>query len=328
MENKNGITFKMLLNDYFETHHLRADTRWSYEKVTRTLIDFLGKDVLPADISKIHVHQWRQKVLYEQKLSTWTWNNKVRHMRAIFNHGIKTGLFSQDGKTFENPFYKVVVRQEVKRKKILSRKQMTGLYLVMERHEIMEAQGIWKGGRCALMPARFWLTVLDTLGYTGMRQNQLLNLRMGDILRDEDMIVLQARSSKNHNENRVPVTPVLRDRLYPLMDELELRGMKKTDQLFNVSWFLAGRKAAETRMGVYSIRAFFRRLSRECGYAISPHRFRHTIATELMKLPGSNLKLVKDLLGHSSIHTTLEYVNGDIEGIKEALIKYSGKNKK
>lgn len=325
MANENGITFKMLLNDYFETHHLREDTRWSYEKVIRTFISFIGEDVQPADISKAHVHQWRQKVLYEQKLSTWTWNNKVRHMRAVFNHAIKTGLFIQENKAFENPFYKVVVRQEMKSKKILSSKQMAGLYLVMERHEIMEARGIWKGGRCALMPARFWLTVLDTLRYTGMRQNQLLNLRMGDILRDEDMIVLQARSSKNHNENRVPVTPVLRDRLYPLMDELALRGMKGTDQLFNVSWFFAGRKAAGNRMGVYSIRAFFRRLSRECGYAISPHRFRHTIATELMKLPGGNLKIVKDLLGHSSIHTTLEYVDGDIEGIKEALKKYSGK---
>lgn len=146
MANENRITFTMLLNDYFETHHLREDTRWSYEKVIRTFINFIGEDVQPADISKVHVHQWRQKVLYEQKLSTWTWNNKVRHMRAVFNHAIKTGLFIQEDKTFENPFYKVVVRQEMKSKKILSSKQMAGLYLVMERHEIMEAQGMWKGG--------------------------------------------------------------------------------------------------------------------------------------------------------------------------------------
>ncbi|ELD2659616.1 site-specific integrase [Salmonella enterica] len=325
MADNKTITFEMLLSDYFETHHLREDTRWSYEKVIRTFIKFIGEDVQPEDITKSHVLQWRKKVLYEQQLSTWTWNNKVRHMRAVFNHAIKTGLFPQEEKVSENPFFKAVVRQEVKSKKILSQKQMTGLYLVMERHELMETQGIWRGGRCALMPARFWLTVLDTLRYTGMRQNQLMNLRMGNILRDEDMIVLEARSSKNHNENRVPVTPVLRDRLYPLMDELELRGMKKSDQLFNVSWFFVGREAATTRMGIYSIRAFFRRLSRECGFAVSSHRFRHTIATELVKLPGSNLKIVKDLLGHSSIHTTLEYVDGDIEGIKEALKKYSGK---
>lgn len=320
MADKKMITFEMLIEDYCGSRQLREATIWSYHKVTTTFMNFVGGNVSPEDISRADVHLWRKKVLNEQKLSTWTWNCKVRHMRALFNHGITSGLLNLT----ENPFIKAVVRQEGKSKKILSPKQMTSLYIVMERHEIMESHGLWRG-RCALMPVRFWLTVLDTLRYTGMRQNQLLNLRMGDILRDEEMIVLEARSAKNHNENRVPVTPALRERLYPLMDELELRGMKKEDQLFNVSWFFVGKDAATTRMGIYSIRAFFRRLSRECGFAISPHRFRHTIATELMKQPERNLKIVKDLLGHSSIHTTLEYVAGDIEGIRQALKKYSGK---
>ncbi|STP92312.1 putative integrase [Enterobacter hormaechei] len=64
------------------------------------------------------------------------------------------------------------------------------------------------------------------------------------------------------------------------------------------------------------IRSFFRRLSKECGFAVSPHRFRHTLATELMKAPERNLQLVKDLLGHRSVSTTMEYVelNMDIVG--------------
>lgn len=53
---------------------------------------------------------------------------------------------------------------------------------------------------------------------------------------------------------------------------------------------------------------FFRRLSKECGFTVSPHRFRHTLATELMKSPERNLQLVKDLLGHRSVSTTMEYV--------------------
>ena len=56
------------------------------------------------------------------------------------------------------------------------------------------------------------------------------------------------------------------------------------------------------------IRSFFRRLSKECGFTVSPHRFRHTLATELMKSPERNLQLVKDLLGHRSVSTTMEYV--------------------
>lgn len=52
---------------------------------------------------------------------------------------------------------------------------------------------------------------------------------------------------------------------------------------------------------------------------MSPHRFRHTIATEMMKQPDSNLQTVKTLLGHSSINTTLEYVDGNVDTVREAL---------
>ncbi|CEE93670.1 putative phage integrase (fragment) [Xenorhabdus nematophila str. Anatoliense] len=61
------------------------------------------------------------------------------------------------------------------------------------------------------------------------------------------------------------------------------------------------------------IRSFFRRLSRECGFAISPHRFRHTLASELMKAPDRNLQMVKNLLGHRSVVTTMEYIDIDME---------------
>ncbi|MDE1476660.1 site-specific integrase, partial [Xenorhabdus bovienii] len=61
------------------------------------------------------------------------------------------------------------------------------------------------------------------------------------------------------------------------------------------------------------LRSFFNRLSKECGFAVSPHRFRHTLATELMKAPDRNLQLVRCLLGHRSVATTMEYIDIDME---------------
>lgn len=57
------------------------------------------------------------------------------------------------------------------------------------------------------------------------------------------------------------------------------------------------------------VKSFFRRLSKECGFAVSSHRFRHTFATILMNSPDRNLPLVKGLLGHSSVSTTMEYID-------------------
>jgi site-specific recombinase XerD len=48
-------------------------------------------------------------------------------------------------------------------------------------------------------------------------------------------------------------------------------------------------------------------------FAVSPHRFRHSLATELMKAPDRNLQLVRSLLGHRSIATTMEYIDIDMD---------------
>lgn len=61
------------------------------------------------------------------------------------------------------------------------------------------------------------------------------------------------------------------------------------------------------------VKSFFRRLSKECVFAVSPHRFRHTLATELMKSPDRNLQMVKGLLGHRSITTTMEYIDINLD---------------
>ncbi|WP_445000284.1 tyrosine-type recombinase/integrase [Halomonas mongoliensis] len=52
---------------------------------------------------------------------------------------------------------------------------------------------------------------------------------------------------------------------------------------------------------------------------MSPHRFRHTLGTELMREPDRNLHIVKALLGHSNISTTLEYVEVDIGSLRSAI---------
>ncbi|QGR34787.1 tyrosine-type recombinase/integrase [Salmonella enterica] len=319
------LTFELLLEDYFFNKPLRPATVWSYRKVTRTFKRFLDNDVSPEDITRRDVLLWRDSVLRQSGLSGRTWNNKVTHLRALFSYGIRKGLLPQT----ENPFFEAVVRPERKLKKVLSEKQVEQVYSVMARFADMELRGCAPDPRrCALLPTRFWLVVLDTLRFTGMRQNQLISLRLEDISLDEGVITLQAASAKNHRESRVPVISVMRPGLQQLCAELRLRGMKPGDQFFNVH-FLAGQQSAEGGgMPVQTVRAFFRRLSRECGFNVSPHRFRHTIATEMMKLPDSNLQTVKTLLGHSSITTTLEYVDGNVDTVRAALeARFAGRKK-
>lgn len=109
-----------------------------------------------------------------------------------------------------------------------------------------------------------------------------------------------------------------------LMEELVRRageaGMESGDQVFNVGWFDLMRKSKYPEvMNEYPLRVFFRRLSRECKFTITPHRFRHTVATHMMKSPERNLYAVKKLLGHVSITSTLEYIDESVDSLRDIL---------
>ncbi|HBI6863895.1 TPA: site-specific integrase [Enterobacter cloacae] len=312
------VSFELLTEQYFYSKSLRPATEWSYQKVVRSFEGFTPFN--PASIDHLTVLKWRHSVLNDQNRATRTWNNKVAHMRALFNFGIKQGLLP----LAENPFNGAVVRPGTKKKKTLTQAQMDAMYRLMEQH--LESEGrqgkscIFNGRRHALRPAWFWLTVMNVFRYTAIRQNQLLHIRLGDINLEERWIDLNIEGAKNHREHRVPIVSALYPSLEYLVMRAEQAGMEQSNQVFNVGWFDLVRKNKYPEvMNEFPLRAFFRRLSRECKFTISPHRFRHTVATHLMKSPERNLYAVKKLLGHVSITSTLEYIDENVDSLRNML---------
>lgn len=302
---RNEITWYELLEEYFFARNLRPATEESYSKVVRVFTNFC-RNKAAGDITHRDVLMWRRELLREKQRSAQTWNNKVAHMRALYNFWISQEYISLT----KNPFHNCNVQREIKQKKTLSREQLTRIYLVMQQFDADErrlrGRHIWNN---ALSPAWYWIIVLDTLRYTGMRLNQLLHVRLRDINLDEGYINLMLEGSKTHREWRVPIVSALKPGLQHLTEKSAALGTENGDYLFDVNRILLNRHVAWDEAKVrQKIRSFFRRLSKECGFAVSPHRFRHTLATELMKSPERNLQLVKDLLGHRSVSTTMEYV--------------------
>lgn len=316
----NGITWSALLDDYFFARNLRPATECSYKKVVKLFVSYSGVEKTPSMITRQEVLEWRRHLLRDRKQSSQTWNNKIAHLRALYNYGMETDLLP----TGNNPFNKCSVQKEKKKKRTLNRSQLIRLYLIMQQAEQYELQNSPSHvTRSAIYPAWFWLTVLDTLRYTGIRQNQLLHVQLRDVNLTENYMDLRLEGSKTHREWRVPIVRQLCMRLTNLLTLAAGAGAKENDRLFDVNLYLPGEKALNQRNDVHAmqqkIRSFFRCLSKKCGFAVSPHRFRHTLATELMKAPERNLQLVKDMLGHRSVSTTMEYVELQMDIAGKAL---------
>lgn len=308
-----NTSWEFLLDEYFFVKYLRPQTEWSYRKVVNVFRKYYGQNRKPGELTRRDVQEWRRYVINVEGSSANTWNNKVAHLRALMNFAMKANLVPQT----DNPFNDVSVRAESKRKKTLSRQQLTRVYLLMQQHADLDRHlTVAEMKRCALHPAWFWITVLDTLRYTGMRVNQLVHARLMDINLEENWMELRLDGSKTHREWRVPIVAPLKPQLQLLVNRAIENGAAPTDAIFDVNRFLwteYERKNLPPVAILQPVKSFFRRLSKECGFAVSPHRFRHTLATELMKSPDRNLQMVKGLLGHRSVTTTMEYIDINLE---------------
>ncbi|WP_411901032.1 tyrosine-type recombinase/integrase, partial [Salmonella enterica] len=111
----------------------------------------------------------------------------------------------------------------------------------------------------------------------------------------------------------------LQPRLHHLLEKSTALGAGKEAYLFDVKRSALNRHVLWDGAKVHQqIRSFFRRLSKECGFTVSPHRFRHTPATDLRTSPERNLQPLKDLLAHRSVSPTMASV-----GLKMDLVGYT-----
>jgi len=131
-----------------------------------------------------------------------------------------------------------------------------------------------------------------TLAQTGVRVNELLDLRLSDL----DLVGrrLLIRQAKNGADRWCYLTPPL---LAALQSHLAQRPPSADDHL----WLLAGQPLTANH-----IRYRLRTWGQACEVLVSPHRLRHTFATRLVN-QGLDLAAVGKLLGHTTLQMTQHY---------------------
>ena len=143
--------------------------------------------------------------------------------------------------------------------------------------------------------------ILELLYSSGLRVSELSGLNIEDLNIKESLIKIRGKGKK---ERIVPVGSKAIDALKSYMIERML--LKSTDKAL----FLNRMGTRLTDRGVRRIVVKYARDLAMYG-KISPHTMRHTFASHLIQ-GGADLRVIQELLGHSSLSTTQKYTHLDI----------------
>ena len=153
-------------------------------------------------------------------------------------------------------------------------------------------------------------TMFEVLYGAGLRVSELINLIIGNIFKEEGIIRVIGKRSK--------------ERIIPLGEEaFRWIGLWLSDARPQIAkmgssgdyLFLNARGKNMTRDGFFKL---FKKQIEKAGIEkeVSPHTFRHSFATHLLE-GGADLRSVQEMLGHVSISTTQIYTHLDREYLKE-----------
>jgi integrase/recombinase XerD len=152
--------------------------------------------------------------------------------------------------------------------------------------------------------------ILETLYATGMRVSELTTLKQSNILKEEGIVRVYGKGSK---ERLIPIGRSALEWIGRYSGEVRsklARAGKGQDVVF-----LNARGMGLSRMTMWKI---VRTYTRAAGITkdVHPHTFRHSFATHLLE-GGADLRAVQEMLGHSDIATTQIYTHIDREYLKE-----------
>lgn len=253
-------------------------------------------------------------------LENWTYETASNYVEKRVNEGKSAAtinreiaicegffewLYKTEGRTGEPPF-----------SGIARRKQARKLPVVIADMDLERMFQPRRGRRPKDFDPKF-LLLFKTMYMTGLRIGEVRTLKKDDLLWSKNAIKVTGKGNK---ERVVPLHSALRKELESFIDADE----SGSPYIFHAD----GKKGGDPAQpqSERSIQKAFKTFLRERGLdesAYRPHNFRHTAASKIYAA-SENILAVKDLLGHSSLSTTLVYVALTQEAVFDAHRKAFG----
>jgi len=155
--------------------------------------------------------------------------------------------------------------------------------------------------------------IFEFLYGTGCRISELVNTDLQDI--DFESNIVKIRFGKGSKQRLIPLGKSLKNSIeaYVIQVRNNLPNFQKIDALL-----LNSKGKRLTRQSIWVV---INKYAQEQGIKdLTPHTLRHAFATHLLE-GGADVRVVQELLGHSSINTTQIYTHVTVDKLRETFIQ-------
>lgn len=274
------------LQDCRYRKELNPKTLKAYQIDLGQFMQFLGEKKCKADKEGITSYLFHLHDTYKQK----TTKRKIASLKAFFNY------LEYEEKIESNPMNRV--RVKFKEEKVLPRS--VPYEMIEQLLTVMYSRCEQKRG----MEKRCWQTIrirnvaiVELLFMTGIRISELCDLRQEDVNLTEGTIRVYGKGSK--------------ERIIPIGNQEVLKLLREYDHCLErreQSFFFLNRYG--DRVSPQAVRLMIKKNVKRAKISmhITPHMIRHSFATLLLE-QDVDIRIIQNLLGHSSIVTTQIYTH-------------------
>ena len=151
--------------------------------------------------------------------------------------------------------------------------------------------------------------MLELLYATGIRESELISLKMGSINFEAEFLTVTGKGGKER------IVPVGDYALNAIKEYLKLGRNQLCKDITERTLFLNPVGKPISRMGIWKI---IKKYSLMAGITreVSPHVFRHSCATHMLE-GGAGILAVQEMLGHADVSTTQIYTHLTTKDLKE-----------
>lgn len=281
MDRESGHLIEYL--DYLR--HIKKYSDHTIRAYKQDIQQFLDYFEFGATLDKDSVRDFIAMVYVNTQKKT-TISRKIYAIKSYFSY------LRQQGHIIKNPFDVISSPKEDKTlPEILTEKEMVQFLDKLPQQTFIHLRN---------------RAVFEMLYATGLRVSELTGLKRGDINFDECLLRVLGKGKK---ERIVPFHNHARDILL-----VYLKAAREKFNTDNESIFLNNRGKKITDRAIEMIVKDTYRDIMQSSKHVYPHLFRHSFATHLLQR-GANLRIIQELLGHSSLSTTEKYTSLNYEDL-------------